>query len=101
MASSRFTMDSSFSINLYNKVVKMMKYIWMVLVALTIFAFLLGYLELVSSMLVGVLLISTFIKGQLVIDYFMGLKNVAWSYRLIPTIWLGVIISAVAVAYYL
>ncbi len=94
-------MDSSLSINLYNKVVKMMKYIWIVLVVLTIFAFSLGYLELVSSMLVGVLLVSTFVKGQLVIDYFMGLKNVAWSYRLIPTIWLGVIISLVAVSYYL
>ena len=79
----------------------MMKYIWIVLVVLTIFAFSLGYLKLVSSMLVGVLLVSTFIKGQLVIDYFMGLKNVAWKYRLIPTIWLSLIISLVAISYYL
>ncbi len=78
----------------------MMKYIWIVLVILTIFAFSLGYLKLVSSMLVGVLLVSTFVKGQLVIDYFMGLKNVAWKYRLIPTIWLSLIISLIAFSYY-
>ena len=78
-----------------------MKYIWMILVVLTIFAFSLGYLELVSSFVVGVLLVSTFVKGQLVIDYFMGLKNVELKYRLIPTVWLGVIISLVAIAYFL
>ena len=78
----------------------MMKYIWIILVVLTVFAFTLGYFELISSMLVGVLLVSTFLKGELVIEYFMGLKNVAWKYRLIPTLWLGLILSLVAVSYY-
>lgn len=78
-----------------------MKYIWIILVFLTLFAFLLGWLKLVSVTLVGVLLISTFIKGQLVIDYFMGLKDVALSYRLIPTVWLFLMVSLIAVAYYM
>jgi len=42
-----------------------------------------------------------FLKGQLVIDYFMGMKNVSLKYRLIPTIWLVVIISTIAFSYYL
>jgi hypothetical protein len=78
-----------------------LEYVWIILVILTIFAYLLGYLKLISTSLVAILLISTFIKGQLVIDYFMGLKTVQLKYRLIPTGWLGIVISLIAVAYYL
>jgi cytochrome c oxidase subunit IV len=78
-----------------------LEYIWVVLVVLTIFAYLLGYLKYISTTLVAVLLITTFIKGQLVIDYFMDLKEVRLKYRLIPTIWLGIILSLISVAYYL
>jgi len=80
---------------------KILEYVWIVLVILTIFAFLLGYLKYINTSLVAVLLLTTFIKGQLVIDYFMDLKNVKLKYRLIPTIWLSVVISLIAVAYYL
>jgi len=68
---------------------------------LTIFAFLLGYLKLISAFLVAVLLMTTFIKGQLIIDYFMGLKEVQLKYRMIPTVWLVIILSCSAIAYYL
>ncbi len=80
---------------------KTLEYVWTILVILTIFAFLLGYLKYISIALVAVLLITTFIKGQLVIDYFMGLKDVQLKYRLIPLIWLAMTISLIAVAYYL
>ena len=75
--------------------------VWIVLIVLTLFAYLLGKLHLANGFMVGVLLFSTFIKGQLVIDYFMGMKNVSLKYRLIPTIWLFVVISSIAVSYYL
>ncbi len=75
--------------------------VWIVLIGFTIFAYLLGELKLISTFMVGVLLVTTFIKGQLVIDYFMGLKDVSLKYRLIPTVWLGLIISLIAVSYYL
>ena len=77
-----------------------LEFIWVVLVILTIFAYLLGYLEYVNSLFVAILLLTTFIKGQLVIDYFMGLKDVKLKYRLIPNIWLGLVLSLIAVAYY-
>jgi len=92
-------MDSSLSIDLHNKVETMIK-IWITLVVLTTFAFLLGYFKLISTLLVGVLLISTFIKGQLVSDYFMGLKDVSWKYRFIPTFWLFIVLSLIVIAYY-
>ncbi|MDD2367825.1 cytochrome C oxidase subunit IV family protein [Sulfuricurvum sp.] len=80
---------------------KNVEVIWLVLILLSIFAFLLGYLKLVNSSLVTALLVSTFIKGQLVVDYFMGLKEVKFKYRIIPTLWLSVVLSLVAVAYYI
>jgi len=80
---------------------KYLEYVWVILIVLTIFAFLLGYLKYISTSLVAVLLITTFLKGALVTDYFMGLKDVKLKYRLIPIVWLSVTISLIAVAYYL
>ena len=80
---------------------KTIRNIWIILVMLTLFAYLLGYLRVINSSLVAILLITTFIKGELVIDYFMGLKRVKLKYRLIPIIWLGMVLSLIAVAYYL
>ena len=80
---------------------KTMEIIWIILVVLTLFAFGIGYLKYVNASLVAILLLTTFIKAQLVIDYFMGLKNVQLKYRMIPIIWLGVTLSLIAIAYYL
>jgi hypothetical protein len=74
--------------------------IYLTLVFLTIFAFLCGWLELVSSTIIVILLITTFIKGQLIIDYFMGLKDVQFKYRVIPILWLSVVLVFIGVAYY-
>jgi hypothetical protein len=80
---------------------KTLEIVWIVLVILTIFAYLLGYLKLIDTALVAVLLFTTFIKGALVSDYFMGLKNVSMKYRLIPIVWLSVVLILIGVAYYL
>ncbi len=74
--------------------------IYLTLVSLTIFAFLCGWLELVSSTIIVILLITTFIKGQLIIDHFMGLKNVQFKYRIIPILWLSIVLIFIGVAYY-
>jgi len=78
-----------------------LEYIWITLVTLTLFAYLIGYLKYISTTLVAILLITTFVKGQLVIDYFMDLKEVRLKYRLIPTVWLFTVITLISVAYYL
>ena len=79
---------------------KTLEIIWFILAVLTVFAFILGYTKYVNALLVGFLLATTFIKGQLVIDYFMDLVNVQLKYRIIPSIWLSVVIVLIAVAYY-
>jgi len=75
--------------------------VWAILALLTVFAYLLGYLKIISTFFVAVLLGTTFIKGQLVIDYFMGLKDVRLRYRMIPTLWLSTIILLISLAYYI
>ncbi len=80
---------------------KTLEIVWIILVGLTIFAYLLGHLHYINSFFVAILLVTTFIKVQLVLNYFMELKNVTGKYRWIPSIWLGIVISLIAVAYYL
>jgi len=74
--------------------------IYLSLILLTTFTFLIGWLKLTSFIVIAILLFTTFLKGYLVIEYFMGLKEVSGKYRYIPTIWLGSIISLIALGYY-
>lgn len=74
--------------------------IFIILIFLTLATFLVGYLEFSGVIVVAILLVSVLIKGQLIIDHFMGLKNVVWGYRLIPTIWLVFVTLAIFSTYY-
>lgn len=73
---------------------------WIILLLFSLFAFVLGRFEKVSSFFVFTLLLTTFVKGYLVIEHFMGLSEVSLKYRLIPTIWLSIVILFVAITYY-
>jgi len=75
--------------------------IYIILSLLTLLAFIFGWFKLVNATIVAILLITTFIKGQLIIDYFMGLKDVQFKYRIIPTIWLGFVLIFIGIAYYM
>ena len=75
--------------------------IFIILAVLSFSAFLVGYLELFSGFFAILLVVSTFIKGQLISDYFMDLKEVEYKYRLIPTLWLVLVLSLIAIAYML
>jgi hypothetical protein len=73
--------------------------IWLSLVSLSLFAYVMGQVEHFPKLFSILLLLGTLVKGQLIIDYFMGLKEVRLKYRLIPTVWLGIILFLVAFAY--
>jgi prepilin signal peptidase PulO-like enzyme (type II secretory pathway) len=75
--------------------------VFIILILCTIYTFLIGWFEINSSVLIAILLLTTFIKGHLIIDYFMGLKNVKGKFRYIPAIWLGSVISLIALGYYI
>lgn len=78
---------------------KILEIVWVFLLALTVFAFVLGNLNFIPTLLVAILFVSTFIKGQMVVDYFMGLKNVRLKYRLIPILWLVVVLFFIAISH--
>ncbi|MDM8558978.1 cytochrome C oxidase subunit IV family protein [Candidatus Parabeggiatoa sp. HSG14] len=74
---------------------------WSILILLTIFAFIFGGLELGNMTIVSVILLSTIIKSQIVIDYFMGLHQVRWQWRIILYGWLLLVIAMISLAYWL
>ena len=80
---------------------KILNMVWIVLVALTVFAFLVGKLALSSSLVVGLLLVTTFIKGKLVIDYFMDLHALPNRWKNFPTVWLGLVLLVIGGFYFM
>lgn len=74
--------------------------IYIVLITLTFITFFVGYFKLAGTAIVGFLLLSVFIKGQLIIEYFMDLKDVQLKYRMIPSIWLLGVVFLIFIAYY-
>jgi len=74
--------------------------VYLILIALTTFAYVLGKFELMNKTFFIILIVTTFIKGSMVIDYFMELKDVNIRYRLIPMIWLFVVLSGITIGYY-
>ncbi len=77
------------------------KIVYFTLIFLTFLSFVLSYLEMMTYTFVSIVLITTFIKGKLIIDYFMELKTCSRAYVLIPTIWLTLVLSLIAYAYYI
>jgi cytochrome c oxidase subunit IV len=74
---------------------------WSILILLTIFAFIFGGFELGNMTIVSVILLSTIIKSQIVIDYFMGLHQVRWQWRIILYSWLLLVVGMIGLAYWL
>jgi cytochrome c oxidase subunit IV len=74
--------------------------ILLLLLGLTGATFSTGHLNLGGEQIVWIILALTFIKGQLVADYFMGLKVVSWHWRLLIFAWLGCVMTGIALAYH-
>jgi cytochrome c oxidase subunit 4 len=77
--------------------------VWLVLMALTMSTLAIGKFELIDMMgggpLVAFLLVTTFIKGAMISDFFMGLKFVRWHWRIIPLIYLVIVCALIWIAY--
>ena len=73
--------------------------IWGVLLLLTISTAIIGHLRLSGLYPVSFILFTVFIKGLLIIDYYMGLKNVkyAWRYAMIGFV---TVIPIIALVFY-
>ena len=76
-------------------------YVWLILILLTIFAFMVGEFELGGITIITTIILSTLIKGHLIVDYFMGLHRVGWKWRLMMYSWLLFVIGMIGFAYFL
>ncbi len=75
--------------------------IWVILISLTLSTAYIGYLELSGLYIVGFLLLTVTIKGQLIIDHYIGLKNVRGFWRLAMLGFVYVIPGIIFTGYYL
>jgi hypothetical protein len=73
--------------------------VWLALVALTLLTYAVGRAGLGGMLVVGGVLFSVAIKGQMVADVFMGLKGVRSPWRWIVTGWLLFVLLLVGVAF--
>ena len=76
-----------------------LKTIWIFLIFLTTLTFILGKVELSPYFFIALILLTSFVKGQLLIDFFMGLKDVKLKYRLIVSLWLSIVIILIGMAF--
>lgn len=76
-----------------------LKTIWIFLIFLTTLTFILGKVELSPYFFIALILLTTFVKGQLIIDFFMGLKDVKLKYRLIVSLWLSIVIILIGMTF--
>ncbi len=75
--------------------------IWIILIVITLITAYIGYLEESGLFIVGFILLTVTIKGQLIIDHYMGLKNVRGFWRLAMLGFVYVIPGVIFTGYYL
>ncbi|RKZ95654.1 MAG: hypothetical protein DRQ43_05175 [Gammaproteobacteria bacterium] len=80
---------------------KKLTIIWVILIALTLSTAYIGYLELSGLYIVAFLLLTVTVKGQLIIDHYIGLKDVRGFWRLAMLGFVYVIPGIILTGYYL
>ena len=80
---------------------KYLTVIWIILITLTLITAYVGYLQLSGLYIVGFILLMVYIKGQLIIDHFMGLRNVRGFWRLAMLGFVTIIPGIIFTGYYL
>ena len=105
MAHCRPALDHSISVNLYHSLnmsyqsKKFSRTIWLLLIALTTITYSIGKAGLSGKLVMLGLLGISLIKGQLIANYFMGLRHVSWIWRGIVLGYFLIVGCLIAVAY--
>ncbi|HMV39462.1 cytochrome C oxidase subunit IV family protein [Plasticicumulans sp.] len=75
--------------------------IWIVLMLLTAAAWAVGIKGWSGDAVAAAVLATTFIKGQLLVDHYLGLACVRGPWRWLLSAWLVVVLGAVGMAFHL
>jgi cytochrome c oxidase subunit IV len=73
--------------------------VWLILMGLSLIMFVLAKNGLAGQSFVMIMLLSTWFKGQMIIDHFMGLRRVAMRWRLFISVWLVLILIIIFSVY--
>ncbi|HEY6093741.1 MAG TPA: cytochrome C oxidase subunit IV family protein [Gallionellaceae bacterium] len=73
--------------------------IWLALLALTAVTYGIGHMELGGTHIVMLVLAISFIKGEMVAGFFMGLRHTGLLWRAIMAGWLLIVGGGIAIAY--
>ncbi len=76
-------------------------WVWLALCVLTLVTFFIGEQGLGGRAVALAVLGIAFLKAQLVADYFMGLRQVAWRWRGLMQVYLLILSGILAMAYWL
>jgi len=74
---------------------------WIILILLTALTYTIGEMGLSGLSIVAFVLVTALLKGQMVVDYFMGLKRVRAAWRGLLFGYLLLVCSMIGLAYYL
>ena len=73
--------------------------IWLLLIGLTFISFMFAQMGYQGHVLIAVVLLSAWLKGQMIIDSFMKLRRVRQLWRIIISVWLLVVLSVITSMY--
>ena len=73
--------------------------LWLAMMLLTLLSYSVASIGFEGSVFVAYLLLGAFIKGQIIIDWFMKLKSSGLLWRLLASIWLLLVLSTIALLY--
>jgi cytochrome c oxidase subunit IV len=76
-------------------------WVLLILLALTLAAWGVGQMQLGGLTVVSAILLSTLVKGQMVVDFFMGLIRVRPFWRILMFSYLFIVIALIWVAYFI
>ncbi len=107
MAHGRFALDHSVSIGVCDSVGRKMYFqsnrfstvIWGILITLTLITYMVGEIGLAGKGVMLLLLLIAFTKGQMVANYFMGLRAAGWLWRAIIIAYFLIVGGLIAIAY--
>ena len=72
---------------------------WFAMITLTLLSYSVASAGFEGTFFVAYVLAGAFIKGQIIIDYFMKLKWAGLLWRLMISLWLVIVLSVIAVLY--
>lgn len=92
-------MQNNHSLDASNRWIRPCTTIWLILIALTLLTLGIGEMGLGGVSVVAFILLTTIIKSQMIVNYFMGLRRVKLFWRVVLFLYLLIVCGLIGLAY--